>query len=403
MKNLLYILVFLFCFSFMGVVELPATTIGVVIFLMGIIKFKKNLPFNRILYTLAVCFVLNFISCKAFRGQSFMESFRASNSFLSLALFWFFYSWKVNLKQWEKMLWWICLAFGVCYIIQYIAFPTIIFGGQIRTGSEEARMAIIGQGLASFSFLFGLNKYVANQDKKYIVIMLTGLFAVFGCGYRTMLLALIISSLILLMRLGISFKRLLSFGLLGAIVYLFVSNVDFVQDQINNMMNRNESLKESGWENDIRYINLMYHYTDYFKSPLEMIFGSGMPFPTTEYGKFENDVMVDKYHFYYADWGLIGLSWMIGIPSVLIMTYYSLKMFLTKVPREYLYLGVYFFNIVISSITTHEFYIHSNYVVQAILFCVFAKVILKYDVRESLIGIWRYKRPILSPNENPIS
>lgn len=389
MKKLFYILAFLFCFMFMGVVELPGTTMGIAMFLLGIVKFKKKMPFNGILYSLAICFFLNFISCKIFRGQSVIDTFRASNSFLSLALFWFFYSWKVDLRQWEKMLWWLCLTFGVCYVIQYIAYPTVIFGGQIRIGSEEARMAIIGQGLASFSFLFGLNKYVVNQDKKYIVIMLTGLFAVFGCGYRSMLLALIVSSLILLMRLGISFKRLLSFGVLAAVVYLFVSNVDFVQDQINNMINRNENLKDSGWENDIRYINLMYHYTDYFKNVIEMFFGSGMPFPTSEYGIYENNIMIETYHFYYSDWGLVGLSWMIGIPAVLVMIYYSLKMFLTKVPKEYLYLGIYFFDIVISSITTHEFYIHSNYVVQAILFCVFAKVIQKYDISKSLIGNWQ--------------
>lgn len=375
-----YILALFFCFRFLGLFELPSTTIGIVIFLLGIINFKKNLPFNKVLFLLLICFILNFISCKVYRGQSIIDTFRASNSYMSLALFWYFYKWKVNVNQWEKILWWLCLTFGICYIIQYIAFPTIIFGGQIRVGSEEARMAIVGQGLASFSFIFGLNKYITTHNYKYIVIMLTGLFAVFGCGYRTMLLALIISSIIMLLRLGISFKRMLTFGVMAIILYLFVSNVEFVQDQINNMINRNESLQDSGWENDIRYLNIIYHYTEYFKSPLELLLGSGMPFQYSDYGKFENDVMIDTYGFYYADWGLIGLSWMIGIPTVLVMVYYSFKMFLTKVPKEYFYLGVYFFNIVISSITTHEFYIHENFVVQSILFCVFVKILREQGV-----------------------
>lgn len=287
-----YILALFFFFRFLGLFELPSTTIGIVIFLLGILNFKKNLPFNKVLFLLLICFILNFISCKVYRGQSIIDTFRASNSYMSLALFWYFYKWKVNVNQWEKILWWLCLTFGICYIIQYIAFPTIIFGGQIRVGSEEARMAIVGQGLASFSFIFGLNKYITTHNYKYIVIMLTGLFAVFGCGYRTMLLALIISSIIMLLRLGISFKRMLTFGVMAIILYLFVSNVEFVQDQINNMMNRNESLQDSGWENDIRYLNIIYHYTEYFKSPLELLLGSGMPFPYSDYGKFENDVII---------------------------------------------------------------------------------------------------------------
>lgn len=373
----------------MGVIKLPSTTIGVIILLLGIMKFKRNLPFNNILKALAFCIFLNFISCQIFREQSIVDTFRSSNAFFSLALFWLFYSWRIDLKKWENMLWCLCLFFGICYIIQYIAFPTIIFGGQIRTGSNEERMAIVGQGLASLSFLFGLNKFFVTKNNKYIIIMLTGLFAVFGCGYRSMLLALIISSSILLIRLGIDFKRIIYFLFLSAIVFLFITKVQFIGEQLFNMMNRNESLKDNGWENDIRYINIIYHYSEYFKSHIEMFLGSGMPFPDSAYGKYSNDILVEKYHFYYSDWGLIGLSWMIGIPAVVIMIYYSIKMFLTKVPNEYLYIGIYFFNITISSITSHEFYIHENFVVQAILFCIFSKVITYNNIYTSRIGKWK--------------
>lgn len=132
-----YILALFFFFRFLGLFELPSTTIGIVIFLLGILNFKKNLPFNKVLFLLLICFILNFISCKVYRGQSIIDTFRASNSYMSLALFWYFYKWKVNVNQWEKILWWLCLTFGICYIIQYIAFPTIIFGGQIRVDRKS--------------------------------------------------------------------------------------------------------------------------------------------------------------------------------------------------------------------------------------------------------------------------
>ena len=373
----------------MGIIPFPATITGSIILAFGLFSYRGGLPFNRILICLAIFLFINFLSCKYFRGQSLLETFRASVSFYNLALFWFFYRWKLNVAGWEKTLWWICLVFGICYVIQYIAFPTVIFGGQIRTGSEEQRMAIYGQGLASLSFLFGINKYMITQNKKYIAIILLGLFALIGCGYRTMLLALVVSTVILLVRLGVNKKQLFSFLFLCVILALFISNSTFFQAQIQNMTNRSEDLEATGFENDIRYINIMYHYTDYFKSPLEMFFGSGCPFETSQYGIYSSDILVQYYHFYYADWGLIGLSWIIGIPAVLIMIYYSLKMFLTKVPRQYLYVGVYFFNIVISSITTHEFYIHMNFVVQAILLCIFAKILSENKIRKSILGAWR--------------
>lgn len=375
MKILLYIFAIFFCFRFMGIFELPSTTMSICLMLMGFLNFKKGLPFNKYIILIFACLLLNFFSCLYFNGQPLMDSFRASNEFYSLSLFWFFYSWKFDLKQWEKTLWWICLCFGLCYIIQYIAFPHIIFGGQIRTGSIEQRMALYGQGLASFSVIFGLNKYLTTHKIKYIAIILTGIFAVFGCGYRTMLLALIISTLLLITKLGVSKRIIVSFSFIAIVFYFFLSNADLIQSQFANMMNRQESLSDRGFENDIRYINLIYHYTEYFKSPIELFLGSGMPFKDSVYGNYQSNIIIDTYGFFYADWGLIGLSWMIGIPAVLIMLVYSYCIFRTKVPKEYLYIGIYFFNIMISSITTHEFYIHQNYVVQAILFCVFTKIL----------------------------
>ena len=361
----------------MGIIHLPSTTITIVIILLGIYNYKKNLFFNKYIIYLVFFLILNYISCSYYNNQDILSSFRAGTDFYSLFLFWFFYRWKLNLRQWEKTLWWICFCFGICYIIQYIMFPTIIFGGQIRIDSEEQRIAIYGQGLASLSVIFGLNKYLIDRRKKYIIIILLGLFAVFGCGYRTMLLSLSLSIIILVLRLRISKRTLLSLSLLVIMLAVFIINVDFIQYQIENMSDRQENLNEGGLENDFRYINLLYHYTSFFKSPIELFLGSGLAFEGTDYYKYIK--MLDESGMYYSDLGLIGLSWMIGIPAVLIMIIYSYQIYKKKVNKEYIYIGIYFFNIVISSITTHEFYIHLNFVVQAILFCIFTKILEKEE------------------------
>lgn len=387
MKVLLYILAFLFCFRFMGIIEIPPKIILCLILFLSIINFKRGLEFNKYIYWLFFFLLLNFFSCWYFNDQEIFDTFIASSSFLNLLLFWFFYGWKLDIVQWEKYIWWICLCFGICFIIQYLAFPTIIFGGQIRTESVEQRIAIYGQGLASFSVIYGMNKYLISRNIKYVIIIFTGLFAVFGCGYRTMLLALIVSILILLYRLKISLKSIIPFICIILFLFLFVNSVDLVQEQLTNMINRQEQLEGGGFENDIRYINLIYRYTSYFESPVEMILGSGMPFEGTKY-------YIDNYNleyiigYYFSDWGLIGLSWMIGIPAVTVMIVYSIQIFKTKVPKEYLYIGIYFFNILISSITTHEFYIFHNYVVQAILFCLFTKVLEQYHLKLGKVNVY---------------
>ena len=68
----------------------------------------------------------------------------------------------------------------------------------------------------------------------------------------------------------------------------------------------------------------------------------------------------------WTDLGLLSLSWMIGLITVLAMIAYSIKAFLLKVPSEYYYIGVWFIYLVIVSFTTAEFFRSGNFIVQAL-------------------------------------
>ena len=113
-----------------------------------------------------------------------------------------------------------------------------------------------------------------------------------------------------------------------------------------------------------------------------MIFGSGMPYQDTAYGKFIYDYMNDTLHYWNSDWGLIGLSWLVGIPTVLVMIYYSIKIFITKLPKEYLYVNMYFFQILISSVTSHEFYIEGNFIIQAVVIAFYISILKNQKLKE---------------------
>ncbi len=373
MRIIIHTLVFLYAFAFGGVIDSHHTTTILILVLISIGCYKKKLPFNNFLIAIAICLLVNFLLCNYYRGQEIFTTLKGTSSILLLFLYWFFYRWKIDIQTWEKYIYNICLVFCICYMIQYLTFPKIIFGGQIRTYSEEARVSIYGQGLASLSVLYGINKFIVHHSLKYIALCLLGLFAVFGCGYRSIVLSLVISICLMLVFGGFSKKKIFSFFSVALLLYFFIQNVDFVQQQIGNMTARNESMKEQGLEDNIRYVNFLFHYTSYFKSPIELIFGSGMPYKGSQYNSFIDKM--NEYHYYYQDLGLIGLSWMIGIPTVLLMVCYSIKIFRTKLPMEYLYIRIYFIQILLSSITAHEFYFQLNFVVQAILMCVFAHVI----------------------------
>ena len=384
MKLYLYILIFLILIGFEGLIEIPmGNTVRIAIFLLSLLSFRKNRPLNGPLIWLGLCLIANFISCKIYRGQSYFDTFRGSLDILAIYTVWLFCRFNFSPQYWEKILKYTCLGFGICFLIQYLAMPNIIFSGQIRVDSDEQRVALTGQGLASFSVLFALNKIIYNHDRKFVPILLLGIIAMFGCGYRTMLFAIVISVSVMLIKLGFSRKYFIPVIVVIALLYLSINYLPFVNNQIANMVERQNILEQGGFKNDIRYENLMYHYLFYFKNIQEMIFGSGMPFQDTEYGKFINDYMIDALHYWNSDWGLIGLSWLVGIPTVLVMIYYSIKIFITKLPKEYLYVNMYFFQILISSVTSHEFYIEGNFIIQAVVIAFYISILKNQKLKES--------------------
>lgn len=82
---------------------------------------------------------------------------------------------------------------------------------------------------------------------------------------------------------------------------------------------------------------------------------------------------------FWMDWGILGLSWMIGIPAVLAMLFYCYKVFKIRANLSYYYLPVWFFYLLFSSITTAEFFRQGNFVIQAV--CLYLAERVYFDTK----------------------
>ena len=85
---------------------------------------------------------------------------------------------------------------------------------------------------------------------------------------------------------------------------------------------------------------------------------------------------------YWVDFGLLSLSWVLGIPAVLGMILYSIKASFLKVSSEYYYLGIWFMYLVASSFTTAEFFREGNFIVQALALYLVEKVNKQYLLKQ---------------------
>ena len=130
-----------------------------------------------------------------------------------------------------------------------------------------------------------------------------------------------------------------------------------VQNSINNMMKRQEAGATFANEDYIRVIQFNYFTKEHFKSPVEYVFGSGIPNPRTKYGQpfYTVDPALGPYNGWH-DWGIVGLSWMIGIPAVLALLFPVLRIIRKKCDDKILFLKFFYIFLLLSSFTTVEFY-----------------------------------------------
>lgn len=142
-----------------------------------------------------------------------------------------------------------------------------------------------------------------------------------------------------------------------------------VQNSINNMMKRQEAGDTFANEDYIRVIQFNYFTKEHFKSPVEYILGSGIPNPRTKYGQpfYTVDPTLGPYNGW-QDWGIVGLSWMIGIPAVLALLFPVFRIIRRKCDDKILFLKFFYIFLLLSSFTTIEFYRVGSFFFHGLLF-----------------------------------
>mgnify|MGYP000067935445 FL=1 len=157
--------------------------------------------------------------------------------------------------------------------------------------------------------------------------------------------------------------------LLFLIVIGVLYQTSVVQNSINNMMKRQEAGDTFANEDYIRVIQFNYFTKEHFKSPVEYILGSGIPNPRTKYGQpfYTVDPTLGPYNGW-QDWGIVGLSWMIGIPAVLALLFPVFRIIRRKCDDKILFLKFFYIFLLLSSFTTIEFYRVGSFFFHGLLF-----------------------------------
>lgn len=365
MKHIQIIFLTLLMTNFFGATSFNNTILLGVMLPFVFLEIGKKALFKRDILFMLLGLVLNMIACQYFRDQSIFATFRASANFIYLFFYFVLRYINPSIKETEKAILILIVLFCIAYIVQYIVYPTVIFRGAAVEYSEDIRIRLAGGGLSSLGFFMGLNKYLEGKDKKYLFLIFLSIIPIFLMGFRTMLGALAIFSFILFIRMyGFSWKLFL-YGVLGIVIVVVLLQIPIFADKLNSMLERQETDNFSN-SDYVRVVNFQYYTQQHFKTVWEYLLGSGMPFEkTSAYAR--SMLRLQERGIFYVDFGLLGLSWILGVIPVLFMVIYSVRAFLLKVKSQYYYLGIWFIYLVGISFTTVEFYREGNFVIQALV------------------------------------
>lgn len=366
--------------AFWGLAIIPKYDIFVLImslplFFHFLINKNKNLIFKKYIIFLGLALLANVIASYINRGQAPYWSIRTPymTNFFPLLFYFYLINNKIKIESIEKIISSLYVIFCFCYFIQYASLPNIIFR-PLNFTEEETRFRMYGQAIATLGYFFSLNKYILTRNKLYLLYIFLGICVFIMLGFRSMLLALFICTIFMFYKTSnkISFKTLFSFICILGILIFILYQFDFTKNTIETIINRNQNQNFQN-EDYIRIREFEYFTQEHFINISDFFFGSGFPSEQSSYGKYMLGLQqYNQYGEYVAsvgawfDWGLLGLSWVAGIPTVLILLIISAKAILKKTGKQYNYFSFFYLFLILSSITTIEFYRGGAFVFHAI-------------------------------------
>lgn len=346
---------------------------------LSIPLYDKKQLYGKLLILLSVFLFINEVGCKWNRGQDITVAYSGTEmkNFMMLNVYFILLHLKCSIKSIEKFLLYFSIFFCIVYIVQYLIYPSVIIRGlenaEYMTEDGVIRIRLFGQVLSPLAIFMGINKYLLNKRYIYVLQAILGAAVILMLGFRTQIAVLVLCLLFGVYRIyGFSGKtiRILSLGvviLLVAFIY-----VPFVYDAVMVMIERNNNDQSFSNSDYIRILNFNYFTTNFWNNNWEMIMGAGLPGDVGYYGNFIDNLKTQG--FIFADWGLIGLSWVAGIPVALLLIVILLKGIILKLPNSAVYLSMTFLFLILGSILSREVYRIGNMYLLGVLLVLHEKI-----------------------------
>ena len=364
-----------------------------VLFIMIFIGFNKveKGKYKNWYILLLLSLILNYCSTLYFEDTLFVEAIRGASFVHYLFIFYVFVYINPTIYDIEKNIKIIGFTELVLYFIQKIIYPipileSLAIGWRINndiSNFDMLRFTVTGELIMFFYLFLSFNKAIILHKFKYYIPVLLVIFMCILHGYRSVLIAMIISLFIQYVWIkGFRFnKTIINMIIILTVVVWGISQIPFVSDIWQIMADKQENDFSSGNSlNDMNRIIEFNYFLEYqIKNFIEWIFGCGFIGNSIDRGR--------NYQGWinWADLGFIGLSFMGG----LFMTYCWIRLLLLnirkRIPHSFIYLSIFSIFVIISTIFLPTAFNDQAPVIQALA------LFMGYKIFNRPLNIYRFK------------
>lgn len=396
---LLLLLIFLLFFG-LKILLPPKSSMLDYPLLLGMVLLSIRYVNARTLYSkLISCYtffvVLSCVFSHYVHGQNLFMVM--AHSYTYMAIFFYFYlsGRRLRFGDAERVLIWLSVACCLCYIIQWIVYPFVLFqgaaGGMADVNTGYYRVRIPGSICCYVLFLYGFNKYLLNNRVKYLLYSFMGFLPIIIQGFRTLTTLSLISLFLMIPFVQRKAFKTIGYSVSVGLLIFVTMQLPVVQSKIDEMVDRQNENQTFSNKDYIRIKEFDYYWNEQFKNPLEKIIGGGEPTdPSSTYTKQIYGYAYGN-HLFWDDLGLVGLSMIIGEPAViLLIVIYAIAIWRYREPRLQ-YLRFAMIIVLLGSFTTAELFREGNLLLLSLILYIEqkyhrGKMILNKDILLEDVG-----------------
>lgn len=381
-----FLVAILFVVSFFGIsffMTRPFVWGGIIVLLaFTVANWDKKNKFENLVVIYAAFVFMSCLYSYFFNSQPLVKSIESSFYYWGLLSYFIAKGFGTSLKVLKKDLCLLMIICIGCYILQWLVYPSVLFAGAINefdVNESQFRMRFYCSMLFYLSFLYGINQYILQRKKIYLLYSIFSFIPIIVMGFRSLIGMLVLGTILLIISiLGNSLKSYMKYIAFGTVAVIIAFQVPIVQEKIEEMSARQENGGTFDNDDYVRNLGLAYYTANFSEKPIMWLIGGGSPQinpdekATTEYQRIFSNAY--DFHLYWNDLGIIGLSYIIGILSTVLLIYLCIKTMICCKRRDLQYIRFCILVVLIGSIiTSMEIYRNGNLVILGILMYIVCK------------------------------